>query len=121
MQRAIEIINKSQVLLRGKVDDGSEYQGLDAKELVHRINQAYDKNRDLMERIEHLESVRDATNDQLAANNIANQAIHRKEFWDRFKWYSSVLVLLSSFVMLLLYVPSAAIKNAWNWLSNRNK
>ena len=121
LQQAINIINKSQILLRSKVDDGLEYHGLSSKELEHRINQAYDKNQDLIERIEHLESMRDVANDRLAVADVANKAVRNREFWDRFKWYSGAVVLLASFVMLLLYVPSAAIKNMWKLLNGNTK
>lgn len=119
LQQAIDIIKKSQVLLRGSVDDGVDYNTQDAAKLQRQIQAAYDKNRELVDRIEHLETLRDTTADVLAAKDIAHQAVERKEFWDRFKWYSVVMVLLSSIVAIFVYVPVSAVRKLLGLLGTK--
>jgi hypothetical protein len=97
-------------LLRGELDDGAAYNTKDTNKLQRQIDDAYQKNRELIDRIEHLENARDVASDALAAKDIAHQATQRKEFWDRFKWYSVVLVLLSSVVTFVVYVPPAVVR-----------
>jgi hypothetical protein len=116
LDKVIDIINKSQVMMGVKLGDGADLKDLDAAALDKKIQDIYNENKKLIDRINELEVRRDEVVDKIVSKDVATQAVENYKFWERFKLYSILLAVVAAAATALVYMPPSFIKTALGWV-----
>ena len=116
LDKVLDIINKGQIMMGTKVGDGLELRGLDAKALDAKMQQIFEENQKLLKRVDELESKKEETVDKIVSKDVAIQAVEDYKFWERFKLYSILLVVVTGMVTALIYIPPPFIRSSLGWI-----
>jgi hypothetical protein len=99
IQKAIDIIEKSQTLLGAKIDDGEEFKHLKDKELDAAIENTYKEDKKELDSIEVLEEKNKELVSDIITENVKQQAIadyERKKSIKRWCFFGGILSILGA-------------------------
>jgi hydroxymethylpyrimidine pyrophosphatase-like HAD family hydrolase len=106
IKRAIDIIEKSQTLLGGKIDDGSEFKNLEEKEQEKAIQEAFNESKKDLSDIENLEEKDKELVAEIVTDNIEAKTIKDYERKKTIKLYAIFGIILSSLGALFYFFPT---------------
>ena len=110
LKQAIDMIQKSQVLLGSKLDDGEKLKSLTLDQLKQATDTIYNQDQKIKDLIEKLESKDKITTDKLVVQQAIDDAIKRHDFWGSFKLYTILGTVSLAIIALFVYVPSSGIR-----------
>ena len=119
IQQDIDTLSKSQSLLGAKVDDGEEFKNLTKEQMQQAIDELYQQSQKIKELNEKLELKDQHVVDTIAAKHLGEEAVAKYKFWQNFKLYSVIGVVLTAIVTILYYVPASSVRVAISALSNK--
>lgn len=119
IQQAIDTLSKSQSLLGAKVDDGEEFKNLTKEQMQQAIDDLYQQAQQIKQLNEKLELKDQHVVDVIAAKHLGEEAVTKYKFWQNFKLYSIIGVVMAMIVTVLYYVPASSVRTAISALSTK--
>jgi hypothetical protein len=106
IERAIDIIEKSQTLLGAKIDDGSEFKNLNEKEQDKAIEETFNESKKDLADIEVLEEKNEELVAEIVTDNIEAKTIKDYEKKKTIKLYAILGIIVSSLGALFYFFPT---------------
>ena len=106
-------------MLGAKVDDGEEFKNLTKEQMQQAIDDLYQQAQQIKQLNEKLELKDQHVVDVIAAKHLGEEAVSKYKFWQNFKLYSIIGVVMAMIVTVLYYVPASSVRTAISALSSK--
>lgn len=119
IQLAINTLQKSQSLLGAKIDDGEEFKNLTREQMQQAVDEIYQQAQQIKELNAKLELKDQHVVDAIAAKHIGEQAVEKYKFWQNFRLFSVISVVITVIAAVVYYIPASSVKAVFNGIGNK--